>query len=207
MSERRNRLALRALWITGIFLGTLLVFSPEPPLTVAQETSVRALQPAPSQEGELHNLRDGQDATSATLLAARGENALSFEDLIATKLGRRPPPVFTSRLHGLDGKTVRIRGFMAPYDSLNDLRTFMLMESPVGCYFCVPPSPKEVMLVRVKTDKIQDFVEPAIEVEGTLSIWTEDKTDEAHKMFLFLINDARITIVKETADVDRGDAY
>jgi len=51
-----------------------------------------------------------------------------------------------------DGQRISIVGFMAPWQSVDDLSTFQLMPGYVGCYLCKPPSPTEVMLVRQKQD-------------------------------------------------------
>ena len=123
-------------------------------------------------------------------------NRIGFGDLIRTRLYRRPPPIFPARLDELEGKTVVIRGFMSPYDSLTDLRNFMLVQMPTGCYFCAPPGPTQVAFVRVPDAEPLEFINEAIDVEGTLSLWKSDKDDPAHEVFLFVINDAKLTPVK-----------
>lgn len=145
-----------------------------------------------------HNPRTIDMATSATLpkRITLASNEITFDDMRATGLYRQPPPIFTDKVLALDGKKARIVAFMVPYDSLTDMRTHMLMEVSMGCYFCVPPSPKEVVLVRVPGDKPLEFIEEPILVEGTLELWKPDSEDEAHKMFLFVINDAKISKAK-----------
>lgn len=159
--------------------------------------------PAALQSGapgyDRHNPRTIDMATSATLpqRVNLATNEITFDDMRATGLYRKPPPIFTDKVLGLDGKTAKIVAFMVPYDSLTDMRTHMLMEVSMGCYFCVPPSPKEVILVRVPGDKPLEFIEEPIVVEGTLDLWKPDSDDEAHKMFLFVINDAKISPAKD----------
>ena len=48
---------------------------------------------------------------------------------------------FPESLDSLEGQKIVIAGFMAPYDFLDDMSTFMLMPSYVGRHFCKPPAP------------------------------------------------------------------
>ncbi|MGF1573076.1 MAG: DUF3299 domain-containing protein [Sumerlaeia bacterium] len=146
---------------------------------------------------EAHTMRNQDEITSGTLLLQtmpRQEGEIDFDLLRTTTLNRTPPPVFDPELDQLEGKTVKLRGFMTPFDSLTNFDTFMAFPFATGCNFCAPPSPLEVVLVRMK-EKGQKFVPEPIEVEGTLSLWRKDKTDNAHKSFLYIMNDAKITVL------------
>lgn len=160
---------------------------------------------APANPGDLHSgMHNLRANTSGTLVAIpsgpglpeppriEGENVLTFPQLAATKMGRKPPPLFLKKVRNLDNKTIRMTGFMVPYDSLTDLRTFMLLSVPVGCFFCVPPPPQEVVLVRVDAKDPLPFIYEPIEIEGTLNLWDESSKDEKHKEFLFIVNKAKV---------------
>jgi hypothetical protein len=154
----------------------------------------RAGAQAPGGGADPHSLRKVDSATSATLAALPsldGDDAIRWSELKKTRLSRRPPPVFPERIAALDGRRVRMVGFMAPFDSLTDMRNFMLLPTLVGCYFCVPPSALEVVLVRVKADGPVPFSEPAIEVTGTLKLWKAESGDAGHQYFLFIMDDAQ----------------
>lgn len=154
----------------------------------------RAGAQAPGGGADPHSLRKVDSATSATLAALpqlEGDDAIRWSDIKKTKLSRRPPPVFTEKVAALDGRRVRMVGFMAPFDSLTDMRNFMLLPTMVGCYFCVPPSALEVVLVRIKADEPIPFVEPAIEVTGTLKLWKAESDDAGHQYFLMIMDDAQ----------------
>ena len=150
-------------------------------------------------------------ATTSTLMlqqfieaAPRADDEIDFNLLRQTRLPRRPPPVYPGDLAPMDGQQVRIFGFMSPYNSLEDMRNFMLMPTATGCYFCVPPSPREVIFVRMADrDKVQPFVDEPLEVTGTLNLWKENSDEAAHRMFLYVIDDAKIRPVDITAEKEQ----
>lgn len=165
-------------------------------LLLPQQAFIQAQQAAAGMgEQDLHNLRTQDQITSGTLLLLKDapleEGMIDFNLLRKTKLNRTPPPVFDAALERYEGKQVKMRGFMTPYDSLTNFQTFMVFPTATGCNFCAPPSPIEVVLVRLEK-KIQPYIPEPIEVEGTLSLWQKDKKDKAHKSFLFVLNDAKV---------------
>lgn len=203
-----NRTTVKAILFIPVALVAGVLLLPEQAYMLAQvqaaETTASAnrpavveLKPTPSTATEQHSMRTQDQMTSGTILlktVPREEGEIDFDLLRTTTLNRTPPPVFDPELDALEGKTVKIRGFMTPFDSLTDFTTFMVFPNPTGCNFCAPPSPLEVVLVRLKADK-QGFVPEPIEVEGTLSLWRKEKTDNAHKSFLYVMNDAKFTVL------------
>ncbi|MFT5122711.1 MAG: hypothetical protein ACI9TH_003986 [Kiritimatiellia bacterium] len=120
------------------------------------------------------------------------EGAVDFDVLKTTVLNRKPPPVYTTQIQNLDGKKIKIVGFMGPYDDFENLKNFMLFNKPVGCNFCQPPSVKEVVMVRQKVDTAK-FIDAPILVEGTLRLWSEGSKDEGHENgFLYVMEDALV---------------
>jgi len=122
---------------------------------------------------------------------------IDFRLLNTTTLNPDPPPIYVQRLKQFDERKVRIRGFMTPFDSLTDMRTFMLMPMPTGCYFCVPPSPKQVVLVRITSEQKVGYIYDPIEVEGRLDLWKPESEDPAHQMFLYVMNDVKVTRLRQ----------
>ncbi|MBX3730623.1 MAG: DUF3299 domain-containing protein [Candidatus Sumerlaeia bacterium] len=165
-----------------------------------------------AQTNHLEVVRSDDELTSAALALQkrlaepRKDGEIDFLLLRATTLRRQPPPVYPEALAKLDGTKVRVVGFMAPYDRLDDMSNFMLMTTPVGCTFCEPPSPKEVVFVRQhKKDPAEKlpFVSDPIEIEGTLNLWKADSEDLAHEMFLYVVNDTKVTPIRATDFVAR----
>lgn len=155
--------------------------------------------------------RDPDLAASSTLMlqtlleaAPLADDEIDFNLLRQTRLPRRPPPLYPEGLEPRDGQRVRILGFMSPYNSLEDMRLFMLMPSATGCYFCIPPSPREVIFVRLKDQsRPQEFLYEPLEVTGTLKLWREGSTDAAHRMFLFVMDDAEIRPLDAQREAER----
>ncbi|MCC5850371.1 MAG: DUF3299 domain-containing protein [Verrucomicrobia bacterium] len=104
-------------------------------------------------------------------------------------------PVFPSGIAELDGKTVRMQGFMSPYESLQDMSEFMLLNFPTGCNFCAPPAVNQVVLVRQKEGKRRyPFIDDMIQITGTLRLWSKDSEDPAHEdvMFIYIMEDTEV---------------
>lgn len=81
---------------------------------------------------------------------------------------------FPETLKNLEGKRVRMVGFMAPYDSLNDMRRCMIVPSYVGCTFCSPPSLTQVVYVIQGSSSASartfPFIEEASHITGTFRL-------------------------------------
>lgn len=156
-------------------------------------------QPSVAPGAHTEDLRSRDAATSGTLVLRELEQAVTatggigFDLLRRTKLEADPPPIYPEALARLDGRKVRMAGFMSPYDSLNDMRNFMLFPHATGCFFCAPPSPLDVVFIRWDTDRRQRFIEEPILVEGTLRLWSEGSDEEKHRYFLYVIDEAKVT--------------
>lgn len=110
-----------------------------------------------------------------------------------------PIPEYPADLKKLNQKRVKMRGFMAPYDSLDNMSNFMLMTGATGCFFCTPPSMTEALLIRQKPKKDLPYLSGAIEVEGKLKLWSGDKVEEdyiAFEGFFYIIEDAEVKQVQ-----------
>lgn len=118
---------------------------------------------------------------------------LAFELLEKTKINVSMEPVFPAELHSLEGKPVRISGFMIPYDDPEQLAKLILVKTPGGCFFCTPPMPNSVVFVRRSAaDPPLKFTTDQISFEGILHLRRpEMKKDDEAKGFFFTIDDAR----------------
>jgi hypothetical protein len=120
---------------------------------------------------------------------------LTFSQLERVMPDENGHPVFPPGMRALDGERVRIQGFMSPYDSLQDMRRFMLFPFPTGCNFCAPPAVNQVVMVRQKEGQRRyGFVDAPILITGTLRLWREDSEDPAHAedFFLFVMEDTEV---------------
>jgi hypothetical protein len=157
-------------------------------------SSVRAEdKPSTLAPGEKSKHEAEKPAPSAVKAGLAG--SVDFSVLSKTVLNKKPPPIYGT-IEDLDGKTIKIVGFMGPYDDFENLKNFMLFNKPVGCNFCSPPSVKEVVFVRQKVEKAKFIDEPVL-VEGTLKLWRKESEDDGHHNgFLYVMEDAQVSVFK-----------
>ena len=113
-------------------------------------------------------------------------------DLIDTELE------FPDSLKDLEGRRVRLIGFMAPFDNLQDMRRCMIVPSYVGCTFCSPPSFTQVVYVKQGSEDSGDrpypFIEEPSHVTGTLRLSLPDSEHEGKQQgFIYSMEDATVT--------------
>lgn len=173
-------------WIdTGLVVATVVLF-----VMILHRLNVRRQDALPEAEGA---------GAVARVDAADGVPLLSIRQLERVMPDEKGHPDFPPGLLALDGKTVRIQGFMTPFDDLQDLRTFMLFPFPTGCNFCAPPAVNQVVLVRQQEGQRQyAFMDAPIVITGTMRLWREDSEDSAHSedFFLYVMEAAEVKEVK-----------
>jgi tetratricopeptide (TPR) repeat protein len=120
-------------------------------------------------------------------ISAKGINTLPWEVLGETTLDRHFRPTFAKYLKQLDGKMVSLSGFMQPLSEDLEQSSFMLIEYPVGCWYCEMPEMTGIVLVELKHGKSATFTRGLIKVEGKLTLNTKDPEN-----FLFTISKAKV---------------
>ena len=117
---------------------------------------------------------------------------------------------FAEPLDSLDGERIAIAGFMAPYDLLDDMSTFMLMPSYVGCHFCKPPALNQVLYVEQKKDDPEDkpqFIEEPILITGTLRLSRPGSEHPGHLAeFVYALDDTSIEVLRGEGALERAKA-
>ncbi len=123
-----------------------------------------------------------------------GVTLLSFADLEKTTPDANYLPLYPPGLKALNGKQVRLVGFMAPFDSLTSLKTFMLFPTPAGCNFCAPPAPNQYILVRQRDAAKHPYIENPIEITGKLVLWTTESgiPADSENFFVYTMEDAEV---------------
>ena len=81
-------------------------------------------------------------------------------------------PSFAPSVVNLDGKTIRVQGFMMPLDIGDKQRRFLLVAAPPHCSFCLPAGPDAMIEVRAKSDVRYGF--DAIALSGKLQVLKDD---------------------------------
>ncbi|MBX2822714.1 MAG: DUF3299 domain-containing protein [Rhodothermaceae bacterium] len=93
---------------------------------------------------------------------------------------------FGETVKGLEGKHVKILGFMMPLENTLEQKHFILSMLPLdGCEFCAPGTQAQFLEVKVKGDGIRYTYDP-IEVAGTFEL-----IPDAPMGLYFLIKDAK----------------
>lgn len=118
---------------------------------------------------------------------ATGVNALPWPVLGATTITAKGKASFVKHLDQLDGKTVTLTGFMQPVKDELAVTGFLLLEYPVGCWFCDVPDPTAMLNVELKAGKTAELRKGLIKVTGTLVL---NRTDP--EGYLFSLKDARV---------------
>jgi hypothetical protein len=114
-------------------------------------------------------------------------NALPWPVLAATTVNAKGQPTFAKYLDKLDGKTVSLTGFMQPTKDELTVSAFLLLEYPVGCWFCETPDPTGLLSVELKAGKTTEFKRGLVKVTGTL-VLNRDNPEG----YLFSLKDARL---------------
>jgi hypothetical protein len=127
------------------------------------------------------------DESTLPPVKATGTNVLPWPVLAASTTDAKGRTVFLKYLEQLDGKTVTITGFMQPIRDELSVTGFLLLEFPVGCWFCETPEATGMVSVELKAGKSADFRKGLMKVTGTLTL---NRTNP--ESYLFTITDARI---------------
>lgn len=88
------------------------------------------------------------------------------------KQDRKMVPRFESAVTALDGKMVKVQGFMMPLDIGDKQRRFLLVAAPPHCAFCLPAGPDAMIEVRARSDIRYGF--DAVALSGKLQVLKDD---------------------------------
>jgi len=128
------------------------------------------------------------DEAALPPISATGVNALPWSVLGDTSVGRQFNVTFPKYLRELDGKQVTLTGFMQPLGEDLEMGTFMLIQYPVGCWYCEMPDITGIVCVELPADKSVRLTRDKLKVEGKLTLNATDPEN-----FLFTISKAKVT--------------
>jgi tetratricopeptide (TPR) repeat protein len=117
----------------------------------------------------------------------KGVNVLPWSVVSETTLDRRYRPTFTQYLKDLDGKTVTLSGYLQPLGEDADFSAFLLVEYPIGCWYCEQPEATAILLVELPEGKTFSYTRDRIKARGKLRLNATDPEN-----FLYTIRDAEI---------------
>jgi hypothetical protein len=116
-----------------------------------------------------------------------GINPLPWGILRDTLVDRRGRPTFARHLRSLDGKQVTLQGYMQPITDGTALNAFLLMEYPVGCWYCENPELVLLVLIELPEGKTQRLTREPLTLTGKLTLNATDPEN-----FFYSIANAKI---------------
>ncbi len=118
----------------------------------------------------------------------KGLNPLPWTVVTETVVERPFRPKFPRYLQDLNGKQVELHGFMQPVGDDTECAAFMLIEFPVGCWYCEMPEVTGILLVELPEGKTHSYTRSMLRITGQLSLNNNDPEN-----FLYLIKKATVT--------------
>jgi hypothetical protein len=125
------------------------------------------------------------DESTLPAISATDANQVPWALLGDTTIDKKSRPAFPKYLKELVGKQVSLTGFMQPVDGDQEVATFMLIENPVGCWYCEMPDVNQIVYVELPDARTTPFTRQGIRVTGKLALNFDDPED-----FFFAIRDA-----------------
>ncbi len=117
----------------------------------------------------------------------KGVNVLPWTVVTETVVDRKYHPSFPTYLKELDGKQIQLTGYMQPLsDDQQDNTSFLLIEYPVGCWYCEMPEVTGIVLVELEPGKSREYTRGKLRITGRLVLNAKDPED-----FLYTIKDAK----------------
>jgi hypothetical protein len=130
------------------------------------------------------------DTEALPPISATGVNALPWAVLAETVVDRKFKPSFAKYLTELDGKQVTLNGFIQPLREDADLSAFLLIENPVGCWYCEMPEITGIVYVEMPRGKTANYTRGLVRVVGRLALNASNPEE-----FLYTIQNARVSDV------------
>jgi hypothetical protein len=128
------------------------------------------------------------DAAKLAPVRSTGINSLPWTVLAETVVDRRFKPTFPNYLRELDGKQVSLAGFMQPLGEDLELGSFMLVEYPVGCWYCEMPEITGIVQIELPASKTATYTRDQVKVTGKLGLNSSDPEN-----FLYTVKDAKVS--------------
>lgn len=89
-------------------------------------------------------------------------------------------PAYDKQVLALDGKVIKVKGFMLPLDPNDKQARFILSPLPVDCSFCLPAGPNLMIQVEAKIPVTYNY--DAVVISGRLKLLPESEDGLFYKM-------------------------
>jgi uncharacterized protein len=159
MTSRRSKIAA-ALAVALAGSGPALAFSEtEPPADLIDPAQI------PSVHNRLYEVPDGVVSWDTL-------NRLEVETEVLGPLRATFTTSYSKEIEALDGKEVKLMGFLFPLEGGLEHERFLLTAWPPSCPFCLPAGPTH--MVEVFCEEPVEFTEGAILMAGRFEVLHED---------------------------------
>lgn len=128
------------------------------------------------------------DRTPLPPIDPRGVNVLPWSVVTETTLDRQYRPTFPRHLNNLDGKKVMLDGYLQPLGDDGELNAFLIVEYPIGCWYCEQPETTAIVLIELPEGKSHPYTRNQVRVRGKLVLNASDPEN-----FLYILHDAEIS--------------
>lgn len=130
------------------------------------------------------------DAAPLPPIDPKGVNSVPWELFAETTIEKPFTPVYPKYLKELEGKQVSLTGFMYPLRDDPEVRAFLFIEAPVGCWYCEMPDNTGIVYVELPRGEATRYQRGLIRVVGQLQLNSNDPED-----FLFTLKNARAGVL------------
>jgi hypothetical protein len=106
-----------------------------------------------------------------------------YDEFLGFKIDK---PVFSEKIHALDGKQVTVKGFVIPVEGYKSHKEFIFSAFPYSmCFFCGGAGPESVM--EVEASEPVEYTAESITITGILRL----NTDDVNKL-MYALTEARL---------------
>ena len=127
------------------------------------------------------------DQAALPPINVHGVTPLPWSVLAETSLDRNFKPTFAKYLHELEGKQITLTGYMQPLGDDLEATSFMLIEYPVGCWYCEMPDIASIVFVEQPSGRTANYTRSRLKVTGQLHLNATDPEN-----FLYTIDKAKV---------------
>lgn len=133
--------------------------------------------------------RTGAVSEPGAVLTANEAPRVMFSDFRRYQIHRQNPEI-PEDLKALNGQEVTVIGYMVPFDRIENITQFILLQAPfMGCMHVPPPQANEVLMIETNRPLATYTFDP-LRVTGTLNI--EEVFVEGFLVSVYTLTNARV---------------
>ncbi len=125
----------------------------------------------------------------ATLSETDAVQRVYFKDFRSYPIHRQNAQV-PDALMALDGKQIEVVGYMVPFDRIENITQFILLQAPfMGCMHVPPPGANETLMIETERP-LSSYTYDPLRITGTLSI--DEVYVDGYLISVYTISGARV---------------